>query len=153
MTIYENEAGLLSHDTAQGFLRIDWLSGPREDEHIKEVFEQTLVHCQLLQCNKLLVNQGSMSSASMTVENWFLYEWLPRAVQTFAQGYCAIVAGRFLFTHLDSIALLREVEYLSADHQQLARYPIRMLESEPMATHWLKQCSEQPLEELRHYFQ
>lgn len=131
---FENTAGyVVSHDT---YVRLVWNKGQRTDEAIMEVFDQLLAIGQELGIDRLLVDQGAMSSASVEVEVWFKYDWLTRARLQFDFGAAAILSSQNLLVRLATAGMLRHLLGWAGTFQ-IRVFPT---EQQQEAIAWLRQC-------------
>ncbi len=107
MRCFENSAGyIVNHGH---YMRLVWHPGERADPDIMEVLNRLLELGQQLGIDRLLVDQGLMSSSSVEVEVWFKYDWLSRARLQFDFGAAAILSSQNLLVRLATMGMLRHL--------------------------------------------
>lgn len=105
-TIYfKNNAGCLWEEP-QGYLRLDYNAGIREEAQ----FRALLTHArQALRRNgwsRILVNQQLMSAFTPTEESWMTTEWLPLAVRENGYRHGAVIVAHNVFARLAMSSLV-----------------------------------------------
>lgn len=99
-TIYfKNNAGCLWEEP-EGYLRLDYLPGPRQEAQFRALLTHVRQAMQRHGWGRLLVNQQEMAPFTPSEESWMVNEWLPQAVLENGYRYGAVVVAHDVFARL-----------------------------------------------------
>ena len=99
-TIYfKNTVGCVWEEP-EGYLRLDYYPGPREEAQFRALLTHTRQAMQRRNWGRLLVNQQQMSAFTPAEEAWMTNEWLPQAVREAGYRYGAVMVAHDVFARL-----------------------------------------------------
>lgn len=105
-TIYfKNNAGCLWEEP-QGYVRLDYYAGPREEAQFRALLTHARQALRRHSWSRMLVNQQQMSAYTPREESWMLTEWLPQAVHTDGYRHGAILMAHNVFARLATANLV-----------------------------------------------
>ena len=134
MLVYSNSAGTLRAEHLGQYLHLLWHEGHRDDDMVKDLFNQILAHLEQTGWRRVLVNQQSMQPASEQIQSWFSTTWLPNAALQLGPGRAAIVVGKDVFTRLATVSLMREA---ALTINQFPDFSYQIFHYEQEAQRWL----------------
>lgn len=73
------------------YVKLQWKKAPATDEQLKAVYEQTLLFMKAHRAPHVLSDHRLRPPLSMTIQQWLLTEWIPRAIREARYSHCAIV--------------------------------------------------------------
>jgi len=128
-TIYfKNNAGC-AWEEPEGYLRLDYYPGPREEAQFRALLTHIRQAMQRHGWGRLLVNQQQMSPFSATEEAWMMNEWLPVAVRENGYRYGAVIVAHDVFARLAMTGIVMTSRKLG--------HTYRNFEHEKEAVAWL----------------
>lgn len=105
-TIYfKNNAGCLWEEP-EGYLRLDYLPGVREESQFRALLTHARQAMRRHGWARMLVNQEQMSAFTPSEERWMITEWLPQAVQEDGYRYGALLMAHNVFARLATANLV-----------------------------------------------
>ncbi len=120
-TIYfKNSAGCIWEEP-QGYVRIDYSPGIREEVQFRALLMHARQAMRRQSWNKMLVNQQQMSGFTPTEESWMVKEWLPQAVQQDGYRYGAILMAHNVFARLSTANLVLSSSQLGHVYRNFER--------------------------------
>lgn len=96
---FENSAGRIWEEP-DGYLRLQYLPGPREVVQFRALLTHTSQAMSRRQWSKALVDQREMAPYSPIEQDWMTNEWLPRAVTEHGYRHGAILVAHNVFARL-----------------------------------------------------
>jgi hypothetical protein len=127
---FENGIGRIWEEPG-GYLRLEYLSGPREAVQFRALLTHTASALSRRQWSKILVDQREMAPYSPIEQDWMTNEWLPRAVQDHGYRHGAILVAHNVFARLVTN------QYMMASRGLQHSY--RTFETEDDAAAWLRE--------------
>jgi hypothetical protein len=105
-TIYfKNNVGCLWEEP-EGYLRLDYYPGPREEAQFRALLTHVRQAMQRHNWSRLLVNQQQMSALTPAEETWMVNEWLPQAVLENGYRHGAVIVAHDVFARLAMTGLV-----------------------------------------------
>jgi len=86
---FQNPAITIYHTA--GYLRLDWSEVRTTDDELRGAYQQVLLAMKYYKTGKTLSYHGQRQLISLTVQNWLVQEWIPRAVREAGYRQCAVV--------------------------------------------------------------
>jgi len=128
-TIYfKNNAGCVWEEP-EGYLRLDYYPGPREETQFRALLTHIRQAMQRHSWGRMLVNQQQMSPFSPAEEAWMMNEWLPVAVRENGYRYGAVMVAHDVFARLAMTGIVMTSRKLG--------HTYRNFEHEKEAVSWL----------------
>lgn len=105
-TIYfKNNVGCIWEE-AQGYVRLDYNPGIREEAQFRALLTHARQAMRRHGWGKMLVNQQQMSAFTPKEESWMINEWLPQAVREDGYRYGAVLVAHNVFARLATANLV-----------------------------------------------
>lgn len=128
-TIYfKNTVGCIWEEP-EGYLRLDYYPGARQEGEFKALLTHVRQAMQRHNWDRLLINQQQMSPFKPAEESWMVNEWLPQAVREVGYRYGAVLVAHDVFARLAMTSLVMTSRKLG--------HTYRNFEHEKEAVAWL----------------
>ena len=125
---FENSTGRLWEEP-EGYLRLEYRSGPREKVQFRALLTHTAQALSRRQWSSILVDQRQMAPFIPAEQAWMAGEWLPKAVHEHGYRRGAVLVAQNVFARLAMTQLVLSTRDLP--------HTYRMFEDEDEALVWL----------------
>jgi hypothetical protein len=126
---FENAIGRIWEEP-DGFLRLEYRSGPREALQFRALLTHVAQALSRRHWSKVLVDQREMAPFNTSEQEWMTNEWLPRAVTDHGYRYGAVLVANNVFARLAMNHVVMATRDLT--------HTYRTFETEEEAATWLR---------------
>lgn len=90
--VFQNQAGKLYYQP-QAYVRLVWAAERLPLDPIQTYYEQALALLASTGVRRILSDHGQRAPLLITVQEWLIANWIPRAMSLARTQHCAIVEG------------------------------------------------------------